>query len=164
MSLTTEQIRIQRGTRLLAREALPTAKRGVDFGVTHSDTEPTIISLWNVAMLGAQPTEVQAGVRGDDQAVVRLKKCLRTHASFRIDEATGSASEVARDALQLAFYANARHDRTLTAGEQSKADDLNAMFALIKSMRAASATVRSTIVSTDTLEEVKARYDAAIGV
>ena len=163
MNLTTEQLMIQRGTRILAKEADPTAKVGVDFGVTHSDTEPTVISTWDVAKLGAKPTTADATARGEAMTVTRLKKVLRNYAAVAMDDALEGANETARDALQLAYYANARHDRVLTANEQSNLDDLNAKFELVRSMTVARVQVAGTIVHTDTLDEVKARYDAAIG-
>jgi len=161
MSLTTDQSIIQRGTRVLAREAKNTAKKGVEWDVDHTTT-PSTISLWDVGELGAEPNEATIRAKAEEVTIKRHKAFLRSYAEDKITEDFGILS-IAVDAMRLAqLTEKQRSGLTLTGAETTQLDNLMVGAADVRKYVKAKLDVINTIVYEDTAETMKAKYDAEI--
>jgi hypothetical protein len=163
MNLTIEQRKVQRGVRLLAKDADPTAEQGIDFKVNH-ETDPSSIEIWNVAKLGTEPTPAEIDARCDVQMLTRKRVMLQIYAVQRMRDTLG---DVSVDALRLAYLGVELQGRELLPREITEMDRITADAETARLIRKARINVAPTVVIADTIEEIKARYDAecvALGV
>jgi hypothetical protein len=163
MNLTTEQRKFQRGVRLLAITADKTAELGVDFKVDHS-TDPSSIVIWNVDKLGAEPTAEEIAQKVAGQVLVRKRGMLRRYVTLRIQD---TLPDMSQDALRLAYLGVELQGRELLPREINEMDRILADAEIVRLLQKARTNVAPTVVITDTIEEIQARYDAecvALGV